>query len=256
MLARLGVDRSPATAGALLELQRAWTFTQPFHNLDLLAGFAAGRPPLGRRDGWLRCVQGLGGPCHVQASSFLVLLRSLGFDAHFAGARITHPGDHLVVCVHVEGETYVCDVGNGHPYPAPFPIRGIAEQTHLGWSVRSSGSGRQVVVEQQTPGAAHWRKVYTASAEPRTWADFETAISHHHSSPGFGPFLRGLRAVRVRADHAITLRDDVLTRHQTGEVTVEVLSNGHESALINLMKLGDLPVHEAVATWRVNTGRC
>lgn len=255
ILARLGVAAAPPSPELLGELQRAWSLGEPFHNLDLLAGYATGAPPLDRRGGWLRCVEGLGGPCHVQASSFLALLTALGFDAHFAAATITHPGDHLVVCTHFGERAWLSDVGNGHPYLRPFSFDGPVEQAHLGWAVRSEPTEHGLVLHQLTPGADAWRRVYVATRQRRGWADFEGAIRRHHTERGFGPFLTGLRAVRVGADVAYTLRDDVFTTHRIEGSSTRVLRSGHEELLGSTMDMGRLPVVDAVSVWRRNSGR-
>ncbi len=255
MLGVLGVGSLAPDHAALCKLQRAWTLTQPFHNLDLLAGFATGAGPLDREQGWERCLQALGGPCHVMASSFLALLEGVGFQAHLAAATISNPGDHLVVCAHVDGRSYICDVGNGHPYVAPFPFDEPATQRHLGWEVRTTPTGRALLVEQRTPGAADWRRVYQVTPTPREWQDCRSAIQQHHRDAAFGPFLRGLRAVRIADNHAYTLRDDVLTRHTADAVETQVLTDGHEQALRGQLGLEGLPIDQAVRTWRSNTGR-
>lgn len=255
MLNLLGVSSARPDRLTLGRLQRSWVFTQPFHNLDLLADFAQKRPPLERREGWQRCLQGLGGPCHVQASSFLALVKAIGFKAHFAGAHINHPGDHLVVCVRLDGDAFICDVGNGHPYTEPFALNGSSDQAHLGWVVRSHGDGRSVRVEQQTPGATGWRDVYIATPQQCDWADFQHAIQRHHSEVGFGPFLTGLRATRIGETEAYTLRDDTLRHYTAVDCEIQDVGKRHEAVLNETMGLGALPVAAAVRAWRCNSGR-
>ncbi|MCB9779924.1 MAG: arylamine N-acetyltransferase [Alphaproteobacteria bacterium] len=255
LLSVLGLTRQPASAPFLAQVQRAWALTQPFHNLDLLAQYAEGQPPFDRRGAWGRCVQGLGGPCHVQASSFLLLVQALGFDAHFASAHITHPGDHLTVCVHVDGSPWLCDLGNGHPYLDPVPFDRPSRQSHLGWDVRGTPVAGGVLVEQITPGTREWRRVYVASTGERVWGDFEDAIARHHREPDFGPFLRGLRAIRVAEDHAVSLRDDVLTRYRRDGIERATVATGHEAILVDELGMSRLPVALAVETWRRNSER-
>ena len=254
MLDLLGVAPAPPSVALLRRLQRAWALTQPFHNLDLLAGYGAGRPPLDRRGGWERCLAGLGGPCHVQASSFLFLLRGLRFDAHFASATISHPGDHLTVASHLEGRSWLSDVGNGHPYLDPLPFDQPATSAHLGWSMRTRVEPEGLLLEQKTPGASGWRRVYVASPALRTWDDFTAAIERHHREIGFGPFLTGLRAVRICEDVAWTLRNDDFVEHRPAARTVHQLTDEHAAVMASPMDLGDLPVLEALDVWRENCG--
>jgi len=91
MLDVLGCQQVVPDQSSLCRIQRAWTLTQPFHNIDLLAAFETGAGPLDRQQAWERCLGGLGGPCHVMASSFLALLQGVGFHAHFAAATIAPP---------------------------------------------------------------------------------------------------------------------------------------------------------------------
>ena len=252
MLGVLGIPQRMPSLVYLAELQRAWTMSQPFHNVDLLAGFAEGRRALDREDAWGRCLRGLGGPCHVQASGFLRLLEGLGFDAHLAAGTIAHPADHLLVAVHVGRGSWICDVGNGHPYLVPFPLKGAWESTFLGWSFRTSASDGELLLEQRTPGASHWRRVYSARADVVSWSHFAPAIERHHHEPSFGPFLTGLRGVRVEPDRVLTVRDDVFTVHACTGVQQRQLDDDHERVLVEDLRLGDLPVALAVATWRRN----
>src|SRR4051812_30985701 len=109
-LARLGVERPERLdLATLTALQAAHLRAVPFHNLALLAtaGRHPGLPPVSAAiEGALR---GRGGTCHVLSPPFVVLLRTLGFDAHLAAASVGAPGDHLVVIVHIGGRRWLCD---------------------------------------------------------------------------------------------------------------------------------------------------
>lgn len=239
------------TPEGLAGLQRAWCYAQPFHNLDLLAGVQQGTPPLDQRQAVARCAARLGGPCHVQSWGFLVLLRRLGFEAHLVGATITQPGDHLLICVRFPHGDFLCDVGNGQPYLHPFPSNQGLEQQHLGWHVRSEPDGPLIVVHRRSPDQPAWRCVYRASLEEKSWDDFAEIIERHHRQPGFGPFMTGLRAVRIGSSSMTTLRDDVLTTYTNEGFSRRVLLDGELQGILEAnMGLGELPVGDALEAFR------
>lgn len=252
LLARVGARRGePATRARLAELQRAWCFAQPFHNLDLLAGAQHGAPPLDREAALERCSDGLGGPCHVQSWGFLSLLRLAGFDARLCGATIAQPDDHLLVHVTVGDEAYLCDVGNGQPYLEPFPLDRTHEQQHVGWIVRSTLERDELVLTRRSPDQPEWRVVYRARPHARRWEDFARSIERHHRERGFGPFLSGLRVVRITATSMVAVRDEQVTIYGEGGFHRARLT---EAALVRFiardLDLAALPVEDAVATWR------
>jgi arylamine N-acetyltransferase len=257
LLARIGSRRGePATHVRLAELQRAWCFAQPFHNLDLLAGARHGAPPLDREAAVERCAEGLGGPCHVQSWGFLSLLRLAGFDAHLCGATIAQPDDHLLVLVILGDETYACDVGNGQPYLEPFPLNRTHEQRHAGWTMRTTPDRGELVLTRRSTDQPAWRIVYRARPEVRRWEDFARTIERHHHEQDFGPFLSALRVVRINGTSMVTVRDEQVTVYRGDRFARTQLP---DAALIRFIAddlgLSALPVEAAVATWRAARGR-
>lgn len=255
LLQNMGVMEEIPSIQYLRDLQTAWTFYQPFHNIDLLADFLQKKPPLDREQSWERCLKGLGGPCHVQSSSFLFLLEQLGFDAHFCSGHINHEGDHLLVCVQVEGKSFICDVGNGHPYLYPFPILGEHHQVHLGWEIRSKGDGTTLSLEQKTPFRKTWKKVFTATTKKCAWNDFSEGIHRHHTEIGFGPFLTGLRAIRLGQNSAIILRDDSFMICEDSIWKTTTIINSHSHILSEIFRLKELHINDALKSWFINTDR-
>ncbi len=247
LLTRIDLVRERPSTAYLEQLQRAWCFAQPFHNLDLLAAAATGGEPLGPGAAIERCIDGLGGPCHVQSYGFLSLLVTLGFDAHLCGAAVSHPDDHLVIRVVIDDKAYFCDVGNGQPYLQPFPEDGNLRQEHLGWVVVSRPVEAGIVVERSSPDQPASRQVYRASKAPLRWEDFERTIHRHHAERGFGPFLTGVRAVRMGPHEMTTVRDQVLTRYR-GTAFERTILNRHtlERALREELGLGALPIDDAL----------
>lgn len=251
LLGRLGCAAVHPDGAGLAWLQRAWLFHQPFHNLDLLAATWTHRGSLSADEAVQRCLDLHGGPCHVQALGFLALVRSIGFDAGLCGATIGHPDDHLLVRVAVGGATWLCDVGNGQPYVEPFPLERGHVQHHLGWEMRTTALSGGLRLERRSPDQPAWRTVYAADARPRAWHEFAATIERHHAEPGFGPFLTGLRAVRIGATEMVTLRDNVVTTYgHAGYQRDDLASEDIAAWLTGPMRMADLPVQAAIAAWQ------
>ncbi|MFZ6182403.1 arylamine N-acetyltransferase family protein [Nannocystis pusilla] len=224
-LERLGVTAVEVDLAGLTSLQVAHLRALPFHNLFLLAGEGAdpGLPSIEAAvEGALR---GEGGTCHLLSPPFVALLRALGFDAWLAAGSVGAPGDHIVGVVRLREGLFVSDVGNGHPYLQPFPLAaGEHGQTAYGWQFAFDPCPKGQV------GATHrlrrrladgsWKTVYTLDPRPVDYASFAAIIREHHMRVGFGPFMTGLRAVRMTADVLVTLRDRQLERfHRSGRLT-------------------------------------
>lgn len=255
LLALLGCEQVLPDEAGLRQLQRAWLLHQPFHNLDLLAARSSGRGTLTPEEGLSRCLSLLGGPCHVQALGFCALLRSIGIHATLCGAQISRPSDHLLVRTMLGAKVWLSDVGNGQPYLEPFPAVGYHAQAHLGWEIRTTGDSDSVVLERRSPDQPAWKRVYVANTSPRTWQAFAGAIHQHHSDPGFGPFLTGLRAVRIGASEMITVRNEVVTVYHAQDYDRSTWDiDSIHGLLANRMGLGSLPVAGALAAWQRANG--
>jgi len=251
LLARMGVGAEPPSSAALERLQWAFLIYSPFHNIDLLAGRSGYPTPLDVESSIARVLEGCGGPCHVQATTFLALLRSLGYRAQLAAATIGAPGDHLVVVAEASGDRYVCDVGNGHPYARPFPVDRELDQQRFGWRfVTTPAVGGLTLRRQMSP--SEWKTVYTVALAPRHIDDFAATIHHHHTKPGFGPFLTGLRAVRITQAAMLTLRDALYQRHSAWGISERPVLDEHaaRALLSGPFSMGRLPIERAMETLR------
>jgi len=247
LLLQMRVAVEPPSVVYLQTLQWAFLKTSPFHNLEMLAGMSPRTVEA--------CIEavtsGRGGPCHVQATALLALLRSLDFDAHLAAATITQPGDHLVVVVRLAEGSFVCDVGNGQPFLKPFALVGQTVSEHLGWHFVSHGSVTRLTLSRQLDNGT-WKHVYSADPSPRTFADFRGIIDGHHEKPGFGPFLDGLRAVLLRDDLVVTLRDNQLRRYSIAGVHDRSVADGRAAARVlrRVFGLTQAPIEPAISVLR------
>lgn len=233
-LGRLGSPQVRHDRDGLAALQAAHLMAVPFHNLLLLAN--DGRPwGLQALDEVVDgAIAGVGGNCDRTTPPFTALLQSVGFDARLAAATVREPGDHFVSIVEVDGERYLCDVGNGHPYLHPWALGGpVQEQSFHGWRFRFDphAAGGPTLTRDLGDGVS--KTVYVVDPAPRAYDDFAPMVSAHYTQAGFGPFLSGLRAFCARPDAVLTLRDDAYVRDtRVGRTTRRVVGRDAFVALL------------------------
>ncbi len=212
-LQRIGSPSFNHDAQGLTRLQSAHLMNVPFHNLLVLAN--DGRP---RRLPALpevidAAIEGVGGNCDRTTPPFAALLRSVGFDAHLAAATVGAPGDHFVCVAHAEGRRFLCDVGNGHPYLQPWDLDGpVQTQAFRGWRFQFDPAAPAGPTLQRTLPDGTLKTVYVVDPTPRDYADFAPIVAAHYSQTDYGPFLSGLRAVRIGQDEVLTVRDGQYAR--------------------------------------------
>lgn len=247
MLGHLGVSPRPPSLDSLHEIARAWLFCVPFHNLDLLAGTS----PVTEEGAAAACLSLRGGGCHIHAAGLRALLLGLGYEATLAAASIGQPGDHLIVRIQLAGALVWCDLGNGQPYLVPFRVGEMTTCEHLGWSVRALPDADGMNLWRCNTLQPNWHRVYRTRLEPRTWDDFSEAIARHHEEPGFGPFLTGIRAVKIRKDEMITVRDETVTHWSRDGVRERGITDDNELGRELLRIVDDRrTVGVALASWR------
>lgn len=249
-LDRLGVAAPAPDLAGLTRLQAAHVRAVPFHNLLLLRndGRPYTLPPLG--EAVEAAIAGLGGNCDRTTPPFTALLQALGFDAHLAAATVGEPGDHFVCIVHIGCRHYLCDVGNGHPYLQPWDLDGpVQEQSFCGWRFRLEPRGVGGPTVHRLLPDGRCKRVYTVDPTPRAYTDFAAIVEGHYTQAGFGPFLSGLRAVRVGKDRMISLRDDRYQRDSgvCSSVRRLVGTGALESALTGPLGLPQDLVSEVLA---------
>lgn len=254
---RLGLAAPRVDLAGLTALQAAHLRALPFHNLQLLAGDGADPGPPAIEAAVDGALQGVGGTCHLLTPPFVALLRSLGFDAWLAAASVGAPGDHIVGVVRMEERLYLCDVGNGHPYLRPLALGDEGDEWKaFGWSFvleRHPSAGGTHRLRRRLPDGA-WKTVYSVDSRSVDHASFAAIVRAHHTRVGYGPFLTGLRAVRIAADVMLTLRDDMLERHHASGRWVGRRRIGDASAFERVLDrcfgLSRSPCTAALAVWR------
>ena len=159
----------------LRNLHRAFLLAVPFENLDIHLGRHIAFTP----DAVFSKVvgQNRGGFCYELNSLFCDLLKQIGFDVTFHGARMMrdgHPGvimGHMVLAVRLNGAIWLVDVGNGKSTREPLRWEGVNDSNAEGVSyhVRQSNNG-PVLFETGEDG--QWKPRYLIDPEPKRREDF------------------------------------------------------------------------------------
>ncbi|TGO03359.1 hypothetical protein PN36_08185, partial [Candidatus Thiomargarita nelsonii] len=250
LVERLSLPTPPVPLDLIYLTQVQWAYLchSVFHNLYLLAGYAA---PLTAQDSLNSILANQGGPCHVQTVGFLSLLRGLGFHAHLVAATINAPNDHLVIRVDLANQSYLCDVGNGHPYRRPFPLDKADEQAWMGWRFRTQPENGQLCLQRWL---RRWKTVYWADLSPCHFDDFADSLAHHHTQKGYGPFLQHLRAVRIFPYGLLSIRNGVYERYSMiGKVERPIRSAGAAKRLLQTQfGLAQAPIDQALSVYQTN----
>ena len=133
--AKLGISmesrQSPLT---LLNAIVQGVNAMPFHNLQLLATEPAKRKPPTAKEAKIAMLKGEGGLCFVKQTFAGHLLEALGYKVDILAARVTHPGNHVVILVHdvVErGDSFLVEVGSGYPSTTAVPITNGSFEHHF-----------------------------------------------------------------------------------------------------------------------------
>ena len=233
-LARLGSPGVRHDVAGLARLQAAHLMAVPFHNLLLLAN--DGRPwgLQALHEVVDDAIAGVGGNCDRTTPPFVALLQALGFEAWLAAATVGEPGDHFACVVQLGGARLLCDVGNGHPYLRPWALDGpVQEQSFQGWRFRfdPGAPGGPTLLRVLPDGAL--KTVYVVDPAPRAYEDFAPMVTAHYTRADFGPFLTGLRAVRICTDAVLSLRDAEYARDtRVGRTSRRVGGRGAARALL------------------------
>ncbi|HDN27137.1 MAG TPA: hypothetical protein ENG03_08590 [Thioploca sp.] len=258
LVERLSLPPSPAQLDLsyLTQVQWAYLCHSVFHNLYLLAGYAGYAAPLTAKDSLNSILANQGGPCHVQTVGFLSLLRGLGFHAHLVAATINAPGDHLVIRVDIANKSYLCDVGNGHPYRRPFPLDKADEQAWMGWRFRTKPEEGKLCLQRWLGKTQRerWKTVYWADFTPRHFDYFTESLHHHHTQTGYGPFLQHLRAVRIFPHGLISIRNGLYERYSlVGKLDRPIRSFAAAKRLLQTQfGLAQAPIDKALAVYQAH----
>lgn len=199
-------QRGPAE---LVRLHRAFLDRVPYENLEIQLGRPTTIQPA---DSARRIVTGRGGYCFHLNGTLAGLLVTLGYDVRLARGKVTgHPdsgwGEHLVLLVDVEGETWIADVGLGDGFLDPMPLAEgpLTEQPFTyRWERLDERFWRFHHDEKASiPG-------FDLDTTPVALQAFEAKHAELQTSPT-SSFVQKLIVQQRRADAALTLRGCVFT---------------------------------------------
>ena len=245
---RIGYEgpREPDVA-TLRELHRRHATAIPFENLHTLMGERVALDPQSLERKLIHAARG--GYCFEQNRLFAVALESLGYAVESLSARVVFnhedeplgPRTHMVLLVHVDGQTYVCDVGfGGLTLTGPLLLETDIEQATPHETFRLARSDSIYSLQAKLGGK--WRTLYLFDLQPQLPIDFEVA-NHYVSTHRDSFFRTTLMAARPAEGCRYGLFNTELTiRHAAGgadRITLESVGE-LKDALADLFRI-ELP---------------
>ena len=256
-LARIGYQGAALPhLGTLRALHALHPAAIPFENLDPLLGLPV---PLDLSSLQHKMVRGgRGGYCFEHNTLFKAVLEAVGFKVTGLIARARWivtpdapptPRTHMMLCVELDGERWLCDVGfGGHLAAAPIRLRlGVEQETP--WNiVRLVPVGDLIGLETRLP--AGWKECYRFTMEPIFAIDYELANWFTAAHPA-SRFRSSLVAERLTAETRFTIGNRrYIQRHRDGRVEETELQSAEMLADALTHGLGLPDSVDADAVWR------
>lgn len=176
-----------------------------------------------------------GGYCFEQNLLLTHVLRQLGFRLTCLAARVlwnvpegtTRPRGHMLVCIDLEDEPYIADVGfGGLTLTAPLRLVPDIVQATPHESFRLIEAGAEFVLQARLGGV--WRALYRFDLQPQIEADYEVSswyLSNHPQSY----FVNSLLVGRPAAGRRYGLFNNQLSVHTLqGETEQRTVTTGAE----------------------------
>lgn len=252
-LRQLGVSVTRPDLPSLRLLLGAYLGRIPFQNVTMLA--RQRRAPT-LREVVADVLSGQGGPCGVMNPFFAALLHRLGYDVCLLSGSMAQPDCHIALSVQIAGQDFWLDVGNGHPYREPIQLGDESPRTEAGLTYRlrsltEEGAAGSYAIEHLFEPDTPWRRSYTFRLIPRSFASFAEMIHRHYTTPGYGPFLGGLRIIRCPDGVLHALRDRTLLVSDRTPVRQELPDEqALLAAVAHCFGDADLPVSAALDALR------
>jgi N-hydroxyarylamine O-acetyltransferase len=247
-LDRIGYSGSrSATLETLCAVQAAHLSAIPYENLDIHLGRSLG---LGAAAAYQKIVlERRGGWCYEMNALLGWALERIGFKVTLLSSGVLRPGgvtpdgDHLLLCVTLEGIEYMVDAGFGDGAIEPLPItEGTFQRGFLEY--RMERDGRHWIM--RSPASSNTAG-FRFQNEPRAMTDFAERCVYLQSNPESG-FVRTTVCQRITSDALYTLRGAVLTTLTAAGSTQRTLETvtDYKATLLETFKL-ELP--EVDALW-------
>jgi N-hydroxyarylamine O-acetyltransferase len=185
-LERIGYRGDTASTRATLDaLHHAHLMQVPFENFDVTLG----TPIVLSLDAFYDKIveRKRGGFCYELNSLFGALLQTLGFKPDllaagvFKGDIFGDPLDHLLLGVHLNGDTLIADVGFGDCFRNPLALDGgTSRQLDIVYSIEAAGGNH--ILYARKPGEEQ-KSQYRFSTTPHALADFTERCNYQQTSP-------------------------------------------------------------------------
>lgn len=172
-----------------------------------------------------------GGPCSVINPFMNCYLRDyMGFDSTLIAADMGGVMSHTAILVKLNGDNWLVDYGNGHPYLSPICLNKQTEYHHATLFYQVTPAADRANVYQMWHRRQNKKKYidYTFTLEPREHSYFDQMFVRHYSDPEFSLLLKCLRFVRFPYGEMIAIRDNTLIRTQGGERYERLLTSDDE----------------------------
>lgn len=223
-LERIGYDgpREP-TRDVLATLQLAHVNAIPF---ETFGSFTGHKPSLDLPSVLHKLVRSRrGGYCYEHNRLFEAVLRSFGFRPVALLARVllglTEDAEtartHMLLCVEVEGENLITDVGfGGQVLTGPIRlVSGLVQATpHEPYRLDERDGAWTLRAEV----AGQWRLLYRFTLEPVLAIDCEVA-NHYVATHPASYFVQALVGARILPAGRLTLLGRRITEHRLGEAS-------------------------------------
>jgi N-hydroxyarylamine O-acetyltransferase len=233
----------------LVALHRAHLLAIPYENLDVQLQRPLTNEPAHANDKIVR--RGRGGWCYEMNGLFGAMLEAVGFQVtRLAGAANRELlgdlliGNHLVLKVDIEGETWIADVGFGDGSLEPFPLR-EGELTVGGFPFRLEALDAEWWRFHNHPfGGAKSFDFTLAPADAELLAGRRDWLQYAPDST----FTQNLIAQRYRGEMLLQLRGRVFRQVTPAGVDSRLLASADELVAVLMDEFG-LDVPEVVGLW-------
>jgi len=163
-----------------------------------------------------------GGPCGHYNPFMNEVLKFLGFDSSLVPGWMNGKLSHMAIVVTIDVDKWWLDFGNGHPYLSPIQLGSNELQSHAGLTYRITvNCADSFSLEHRLPGAVDFTENYRFTTSRVPFSFFDDMVESHYTTPGFGPFLAGVRFIRYPEGELLAIRDDVLMSTSEGRMTKE-----------------------------------
>lgn len=228
-LERLKLKRQDPSLAYLKKLQKAHLTHIPFENLDIHYG---SKIKLDYQAIFKKLIsRQRGGICYELNGLFYHLLYHLGYDCYIISAEVYNhdtetfgkPFDHLAICVILDDQPWLADVGFGDGIinPIEIDVGKVQMDYHRYWRLDIDPDERLLL--RESPDTNYFKTQYRFTLKERQLIEFLNMLDYHQDSPE-SPFTQRKLVTRLTESGRVTLTNRELKIREFGEVhTTDVL---------------------------------